>query len=565
MRPRSRTRGFRRTLLTAVGLTVALGAPAQELDEARRQAVFGETLGVHLTNVEVYVTRNGVAVDDLVVEDFEIQEDGEPVEITHFSRVGAGRRVATSEETPRGGPAEPELGESRTLVILVDQFLLSPGGRKRVLDGLAAQLDRLMSDDTRVIVVNKGLRLEVVLASTTDPAEVRAALDRLAGRAMRNPAAESREAIQGIQRLERVAAEGEALVEAVARSSFTRLRRYSDQLHGQIRTTLGLLEAFVGSLGSLDGRKAVVYVADRLPVRPAENAWHLWFDAFGEQFGAELGVASPQAAVEQYDVSDELQTLVAEASTNAVVFYTTGVGRSIGDVSSAESARLVGHAGQAQDGLRWLAEGTGGQAALGRFDAETFFGLLHQDLTHYYSLAYTSPHHGDGEVHHIEVRVRRDDVVVRHLGRYRDRSGDQQLEEPAFAALQFGVGENPLEVEVTHGGPQKVGGGRFVLPVEVRFPLANLVLLADRRTHNGRISIRLVALDEKGRFSDPVVTEAPIEIPHEQMLRALSRKAVFKAQVTLRKGRQTIAVDVRDEVGAVNSTVLVEVDVGGRG
>ncbi len=575
MRPCPRAKGFRWTLLAAVGLAAALGSFAQEPGEARRSGIFFETLGVHLTNVEVYVTRDGNAVDDLVVEDFEIFDDGEPVEITHFSRVEAGRRVATSEDVPgegvptedvpAGEVARPETGQTSTLVILVDQFLLSPGGRKRVLDGLSRQLDRLMSDDTRVIVVNKGLRLEVVLAPTSDPAGVRAALGRLAGQATRNPAGDSREVIRGIQRLEQAASEEETVVLAMARSSFLRLRRHSQQLHSHIRTSLGLLERFVGSLGGLEGRKAVVYVADRLPVRPAEHAWRLWFDAFGEQFGPEFGVTSPQAAVEEFDVSGELQNLIAEASTHRVIFYPTGVGRSIGDVSSAQNARRVGHAGRAQDGLRWLAEGTGGKAAVGRFDPDAFFGRLHQDLNGYYSLGYRTTHGGDGEVHRVEVKVRRAGVEVRYHRRYRDRSQDLQLEDLTLASLQFGVGENPLEVEVTHGEPEKEKGGRFVLPLTVRFPIANLVLLADRKTHNGKVSIRVVALDEKGRFSDPVTHQAPIEIPHEGMLQALSRQAIFRAELTLRRGRQTIAVDVRDEVGAVSSTVLVEVDVAQQG
>lgn len=388
MRRRLEAKSLRWTLLTAAGLAAALGSAAQDDDEARRHGIFLDTLEVRLTNVEVYVTRDGKAVEDLAVDDFEILDDGEPVEITHFFRVDGGRRVTTGEDEP--GDVTPR--QETLLVILVDQLFLSPGGRKSVFDQLSRQLDGLMSNGTRVMVVEKGRSVDVALASTSDRAKVLAALDRLAGQATGNPAGESLSAIRGIQRLEQLAAEEELLVTDMARSSFDNARRHSQEANHQIRSSLRLLKRFVGSLAGLDRRKAVLYVADRLPVRPGENVWRVWFETYGRDFGPRFGVPSVQAAVQEFDVSDELQELITEAGTHGMAFYPIGIGRSYGDLSSAESALLVGRSEQPEEGLRWLAAGTGSQAAIGRFEADTLLDRLRQDLTQYYSLAYPSPH-----------------------------------------------------------------------------------------------------------------------------------------------------------------------------
>lgn len=120
------------------------------------------------------------------------------------------------------------------------------------------------------------------------------------------------------------------------------------------------------------------------------------------------------------------------------------------------------------------------------------------------------------------MKVRRDDVEVRYRGQYRDESHDQRSEELSLASLELGFAENPLVLEVVLGEPENQRSGHFVLPLEVSFPIASLVLLPDRKTHNGKIAVRVAARDQKGRLSEPVTDQVPIEIPHAGMLQALT-------------------------------------------
>ena len=105
-----------------------------------------------------------------------------------------------------------------------------------------------------------------------------------------------------------------------------------------------------------------------------------------------------------------------------MAFYPIGAGADAGpNLAGAESRGLtaptatLSRVTESDKRLRWLANGTGGQVAIGRGDVEGFFGRLHQDLTHYYSLVYPSPHRGDGETHRVEVRLARsiEDAEVR--------------------------------------------------------------------------------------------------------------------------------------------------------
>jgi hypothetical protein len=224
---------------------------------------------------------------------------------------------------------------------------------------------------------------------------------------------------------------------------------------------------------------------------------------------------------------------------------------------------VVSLAADVESGLRLLAFGTGGQAAAGGGSTAWLFDRLRQDLTHYYSLAYPSPHRGDGKAHQIEVRVRRPDVKLHYLERYRDKSGDQEMSERTLAALTLGATDNPLDVRLTVGEMEKQKDGHYLVEAEVRFPIANLVLLPEEKAHMGRVSIVFIVRDESGRTSEPATVLLPIEIPHLSVLQALSQTAVYSTRLAMRRGEQTIAVGVRDDLGAVSSTVNVDVRVGG--
>ena len=152
------------------------GAAAQE----EAPPVFVETVDVDVINVEVFVTdRSGQPVIGLEAEDFEIFEDGKPVEVTNFFTTSRSDRVAASldrelDELAEEGlarPAEMEpLPEDQRLhlAVYVDHFNLRPEHRRRVLEDLERFVeDRLIQGD-RIMLAGYTRQIEVVTPFTQD-------------------------------------------------------------------------------------------------------------------------------------------------------------------------------------------------------------------------------------------------------------------------------------------------------------------------------------------------------------------------------------------------------------
>ncbi len=573
-------------------------AVAQEDDlwdeEVRQHGIFLDSLDVSLINIEVYAEQDGSPVTDLEVTDFELLDDGEPMEISHFQHVRDGRRVRDLLKTavdesgePAGGatdPSDPEPGnlepqEPSTLVILVDHPFLAPAAGQMVFERISQQLDSIVAQGTRMLLVSKDRKVEIVQPLTSDLAAVRGSLEQL----VQKPGTSSRMEVarliqsvtsgptEGLARSGPGGAGGSTKRTSLldARSAYQQARNHSQEMRGEMQLSVRLLRKFLSSLAGLPGRKALLYVADRLPTRPGELVWQAWFQKFGFDWGPELGAASVDAALAEFDTTAEVRELIADASSSRVAFYPIGLGADAGpSLTGAESRGIsIGGAGRTQfreqdSGLRWLAARTGGRAAIGRGNAETFFAGLQSDLTDYYSLAYASPHRGDGRTHKIEVRVRRPGVKVRYLEEYRDKSADQQMADRTLSSVMLGTRANPLDAKVELGKAKRQKDGLYRLPIEVQVPMANLVLLPGEISHSGKLTLVLVVSDLDGGLSDPVRIRLPFEIKNIHLMEALSSTFEYPTELLIRQGRQVLGVGLRDDLADVGSTLTLEVEVG---
>ena len=145
------------------------------------------------------------------------------------------------------------------------------------------------------------------------------------------------------------------------------------------------LGQFTDSLAGMQGRKAVLYVSDGLPLRPADAPAQAWLNKFDAWIAAQDAREARSALLDmtvilgspRYDASDLFERLVVRASANGVVFYplsngrslaragissefqssgsTTGKGAFSHDVAALETFSLEGS-------LLQMAEGTGGVA-----------------------------------------------------------------------------------------------------------------------------------------------------------------------------------------------------------
>ena len=126
----------------------------------------------------------------------------------------------------------------------------------------------------------------------------------------------------------------------------------------------------------------------------------------------------------------------------------------------------------------------------------------------------------------------------------------------------LGLTENPLGVSVDTQEQQPREDGFFLVPIVVRVPLSQLSLLPQTTEHKGKVSIIIAVKDEQGGLAEMERREYPVEIPHDQFLSALQQNAEFIMGLLMRQGTQRIAVGVRDELGNVDSTMTIDIDVG---
>jgi hypothetical protein len=214
-------------------------------------------------------------------------------------------------------------------------------------------------------------------------------------------------------------------------------------------------------------------------------------------------------------------------------------------------------------GLMLLARSTGGDAAAEVASVDNLVLQLTDDLTSYYSLGYASPHGGDGKVHKVEVKVKRPGVRVRYLETYRDKNSDQRMGDRTLSALLLESGANPLEVRVEVKDAQRDKKDTWVVPIEVRLPIAKVALVPEATSHVGSLSVFIVVRDEEGRVSDPTKVHLPVNIPNAQFASSMTGEAAYATNIRMRSGEQTLGVGVRDDLSEIGSTVNVKLNPGG--
>lgn len=562
-----------RILATLCCLLIAAASTAQ--DDSGPLARYIETVDVNLVNVEVVVTRNGKPVRGLSLEDFRLFDDGKEVEISNFYAVEEGHRKATAEaeeEIEEHGVAS--IPERNFVVVLVDNTFLPPSSRRQALLELRRHLDGLRAENNLIMVVSKDTTIKVEQAFTSDEREIEAALERIektAGSGGMNRVS-SKMILNQIENAARpnpnpnFGSNDPAEFESV--ETMSQLMGHAGEVAMTVRQSTEVLRHFLRSLVGLPGRKAVLYVSDTLPLRPAELLFQVWFDKYTD-YRELVGVFSAEEAIQEFDTTHEVFELLADASANRISFYPISANN--GSVYDSASARqgsgvltpifALQNQSLQSDGLQVMARATGGVSATEVTGFAALFDRLKEDLLTYYSLGFPSPHGGDGKTHQIKVAMKDPGFEVRYLRSYRDKHSDQQIEDQALSALFLEGGANPLQAWVEMGEPKKEKKGIVILPLLIKFPLNKLTLIPEEQRHIGSLSISVAVRDEKGRISTPRVIPVPVSIPNEKILAANAQAGAWPTRLAMRTGKQTIGISVRDDLSFISSTLNFEVDL----
>jgi VWFA-related protein len=564
-------------------LATAFGAAAQDAPRPPDRPAFSERLDVELVDFEVVVTtRDGTPVRGLGRDDFEVLEDGEPVELSHFVAVDEqapppGAATATAEAAP---PERPLY-----LGILVER--VSGADRKRMFEAVRERLAELTGPGDRVLVASVDTSLKIEQRFCEDPELVSAALGRLEMTVGATSfAVERQRLLTDLARAPEPPDEAASLLDsserdlrrAEADELLRRVHSYAAQASVLNQRTFEAIRVFVDSMAGLPGRKVVLLLSGGLEVRPVQELFEAWDGKYTHVYGAELGFTSPMAESGRYDRTDLLRELIAHTEASRVTIY--GVAAA-GDPNRALYSAAAGGRTLSQplrvtgadpaEALRALATATGGMATDGVNTLSFLLDRMAGDVASYYVLGYTREPAAAGGAREdrskIEVVVRRPadagKLEVRHRKSHLAKSSEQRTEDQTLAALLHDVTDNPLGVKVEVGTPQRDAKDRFMVPLVIRVPLAQVLLVPAETMHHGRLSVVVAVQDEQGRLSAPQHLEVPVDIENDRLMAALVQDLGYQVTLQMRGGEQKLAVGVIDQLAAVTSTLNLSIPVSG--
>ncbi|MFP3940164.1 MAG: VWA domain-containing protein [Thermoanaerobaculia bacterium] len=547
---------------------------------------FGETVSVEVVNVEVWVTdRQGRPVTGLTRDDFELLEDGEPVEVRYLAELPAdavapGAGSGGTDEArgaPEGAPGVPE-DELLHVVVYVDDWNLRPEDRSRVLDDLRGFLARELRPGERVMVVlHDGSSLSIAQPFTDDLAALGRSLDRIERQAPQGVQLESdrnraiqqiADAFQGSAELsERVPIAGDACTNAWPdMESVFRAHAATVTSHAQGAVTG--LSSVLQNLAGVPGSKVLLYVGNGLPDQAGIDLFeflrslcpHLESDANNLRWA--------------YDLNSIYSDVVDRANAHGVVLYALEADSRTGGASSVpaghQGLRMPMHAVRLRENsldatLTRLAEETGGRAIVDAPDLEAALGGISQDLRHYYSLGFVPEHGGDNARHRLEVRLPgRRGLRVRHRAAYIDKPFEQRLVERVYGVVGLADERNPLGVRVETGEPGPGARGGLEVPVRLWVPLDALTLVPDEGGARGSLRVVLGVPGPDGSLSGVRQKMVPVEVSDgedEGAPEGTAGAKLVEVGLELPAGRHQIAVAVRDELAGRASFLRHEVNL----
>ena len=587
--------------LAALFLLCLLPGAIQAQPEPAPEApsTFAETIDVRVVNVDVWVTdRDGNPVTGLAADDFEVRENGRPVELSNFfeftdgldasarERAASARRDGQPSDLNRFIPAEPPPPEHRlSLMVYIDNNNLTPTDRNRLLPFLRNFLSVQLSPyDRAMLAVYDSGSFEVALPFTTEAwrvAEATGEVARVIG---------SRDRIES-QRLDILREIDDDMVRYNAVIEL--VRDFAAQVRSEVDASIANVDNAIRTMAGLPGRKAILYISNGLPMRPAEDLFRAIEERFsdsrgrwrtapqaGSLFANARSIDAANASLEayQYDLARRFDELASLANANGVTFHSVAAagarisGMNTADLRFSSSIEFT-RAANLEEPLLRLADRTGGRAIVNTRNFAGGFDRIASDLQNRYSLGYSPTHIEGGDTHRIEVELtdearrrygRR--LSIRHRDSYVDKPASARMADLTLAALSMGEAANPMGIQVAPvrgpGGEARLDSGDVQSRMLVAIPISPLTLAPTADGHEARVRLWVQVIDEEGRVSEVTEHPVPVLVKEGEIEDARELSWPFAVDVVTAPGPHRVAVGVRDDLAATTSVVTFDLDAG---
>lgn len=599
---------------------LSLGAAA---GPAAAQETFTGDVEVRLVEVEVFVTdRKGHPLTGLQAENFSLEVDGKERAVEYFEASDPTSPTTGAQPgVEQSADPEPPLylavyvdrrflqpGELDPMRPGLKRFIessLSPEDRVLLAsadaDGMVV-LQSYTTDHTAVLAKLEGLdgvegagRLSANIASIQRDLRqelgFRSVIEN-AGALPEIPGAEEEEG-------DPAGASRRARQQGNPRSHLIQIDAFTDEINGQLAAVAGQLGLLVSTLTGLPGRKQVIYLGGALPVRAPYDLFQSWREVFDRNYDDsdyfrssdqqgdqnQRMILDATARIKRYRAGIEMFRDLSEiAATSDVTFHTVdvaGLSRSRGFFTSSADVELgrlgVGNSGGADvpqgrgttltmdDGLATLSASTGGRHISGTRRLDGYFAGLASDLQARYVLGFTAdPAAGEPQDITVSLNKKKGDrrlrrALVRHRQFFTVKNRTVESAERTLAHLMMDTpSANPLGVSLEVGAPE-ARAEDWRLRLKIKVPLSELVLIPDRRSHSGKLSILATAGALGQGFAPVMQTSVPVRLANSDLLTALGREAEYELELRVPEDPGRVAVTVRDEYAPAESTVTAEV------
>jgi VWFA-related protein len=562
---------------------------------------------VDYVDVDVVVTdEQGNFIRDLARDDFELLEDGKPVEIDTFSVVEI--PVEREDQPAFGGRSIVEDIRSnratlagRFYVIVLDDMGTSPLRSQYVIRAARQFVQQhFASNDTAAVVYTSGRR-DRAQEFTSDRALLLASIGKFMGTKLRSSTLDK---LDGYY-MQKALAEGLAAQnngEPVDPSSsqardanpFSRGEGYpnrsydmNDMERGQRALgVLGQIKNYAEFLANVRGRrKAMVLFSEGIDY-PTNDifAAHDATTVLGAMRDAVAAAARANVNIFTVDPRG-LVGLTSEYielnRSNADLF---NVGARDPRYGMQPQTALLAEMRLTQDSLRTLSEETGGLASIDTNSFSTAFNRIVQANSRYYMLGYYPPTHpNDGKFHKIDVRLKRPGLrVLARKGyaspRARELSSRQrrQLEGERLARTK-GADQTSSELRAMLDSPIQQSGvmldvqaaafksttrsASVALAIEVDPTRLRFAPQKDTGLFANTVELSMYGINAQGKPLQGLRTALELALRPETHQRVQQYGLRANPRIELPPGRYQLRIGVRESGAGEMGTVFYDLDV----
>lgn len=513
-----------------------------------------ETIDVKVIGVDVVVTdKKGNIIKGLTKDDFEIYENNRAVPITNFYEVDGpktkgGGPAAEPEPQPTTAAATPARQEipdnlKRRIIFYIDNLSLAPFNRNRVFSQMKEFVKTSMrpGDEAMVATFNRSMKVRVPF--TKDAVQIQQTLDVIAG-----------ESALGLSnRSERKDVEDRIRDAQDYTSALASARTYASSVEHDLRTSVASINALMGTLAGVEGKKILVLTSEGFPMQPGREMFY-----FIDDVAKEKGWSQGSTMLEgmSFDAHSLIQEVAKTANANNITMYTIhAAGLAASNEMSAENDRPVSfQVSQAAlsnttDSMLMMADMTGGLASTQTNNFKEAFNKINRDLDSYYSLGYRGSFERVDRQKNLEVKVKNKNYVARARTSFVEKSTFAEMSDRVIANLLYKTKENDLKILVKANPPRPADDDLFRVPIEVQIPMESLTFLPQGENgYAGGFDVYVVVGDRNGDMSDVNRQSHQIHIEADKLAATKGKYYSYELELLMERGLNKISIGVVDEI-----------------